>query len=284
MTLQAQPPQSGLVFEAALRATAYCFHPRVIYLSLLPLVLIGVSLALLGYFGWEHGVAGVRAALDSWGLAQTMLDWMDRAGMGGVRAVLVPLLLLMLVVPLVVIACLLLVGSLMTPSIVNLVKANRFGALQSMQTTPWWQSLAWSLASTVLALGMLVLSLPLWLMPLLAVVIPPLIWGWLTYRVMAYDTLADLASPVEREALLQAHRKPLLVMGVVCGYLGATPMALWALGALTIVLAPILMIASVWIYTLVFAFSSLWFAHYLLPALHAQRQRSGGPVVQELQS
>src|SRR5690606_34296816 len=109
-------------------------------------------------------------------------------------------------------------------------------SLQSAYSTPWWQSLIWSLAATLVALLVLVLSLPLWLIPFLAVVLPPLIWGWLTYRVMAYDTLADLATPAERDALLRDHRRTLLVMGVVCGYLGAAPTALWALGAMTIFL------------------------------------------------
>ena len=34
-------------------------------------------------------------------------------------------------------------------------------------------------------------------------VLPPLIWGWLTYRVMAHDTLADFATPEEQASLLQ---------------------------------------------------------------------------------
>ena len=101
----------------------------------------------------------------------------------------------------------------------------------------------------------------------------PLIWGWLTYRVMAFDTLADLATPEERQTLLRQHRMPLLLMGVVCGYLGAAPAALWALSALTLVLAPLVLVASVWLYTLVFVFSSLWFAHYLLAALAALRAK-----------
>ncbi len=31
--------------------------------------------------------------------------------------------------------------------------------------------------------------------------------------------------------------------------------------------APVLIVVSIWLYTLVFAFSALWFAHYLLAAL-----------------
>ncbi len=48
------------------RAGAYCLHPKVIGLSLLPL-LIGIAIALvLGWFYWEAAVAGVRATLENW--------------------------------------------------------------------------------------------------------------------------------------------------------------------------------------------------------------------------
>ena len=56
-------------------------------------------------------------------------------------------------------------------------------------------------------------------------------------------------------------------MGVLTGYLGAAPSVVWALGAMAIVLAPVLVPVAVWIYTLVFAFSALWYAHYTLAAL-----------------
>ena len=46
-----------------------------------------------------------------------------------------------------------------------------------------------------------------------------------------------------------------LAIGVVTGYLGAAPSLLWALSALTVVLAPLLIPLSVWLYTLVFAFA-----------------------------
>ena len=64
-------------------------------------------------------------------------------------------------------------------------------------------------------------------------------------------------------------------MGVACGYLSAAPSLVWAVSALALVLAPILIVVSVWLYTLVFAFSSLWFAHYALAALQALRAREG---------
>ena len=81
----------------------------------------------------------------------------------------------------------------------------------------------------------------------------------------------------EREQLLRTHRPTLLTMGVIAGYLGAAPAALWALGVLALALAPFILLLSVWIYTLVFAFAALWFAHFLLPALSALRAEASSP-------
>lgn len=263
--------QTTLAFDAGLRALAYCLHPRVIYLSLLPLLMAALVLGGLTWWGWTDAVALVRHGLDSWDISGTMLHWLDRVGLSSLRTALAPLLLVLMVVPLVLIACLLLVASLMTPAIVQLVRDRRFQSLTNRVSTPWWHSLGWSIGASLTALVAMVLTLPLWFVPLLAMVLPPVIWGWLTYRVMAFDTLADVATPEERTRLLKTHRTTLLFIGVVCGYLGAAPAALWALGALTVYLAPLMLVASVWIYTLVFAFSSLWFTHYLLSALLALR-------------
>ncbi|OGA83301.1 MAG: hypothetical protein A2711_12950 [Burkholderiales bacterium RIFCSPHIGHO2_01_FULL_63_240] len=260
-----------MAIDAAWRAVAYCLHPRVIWLTLLPILLSATLLLGLGWWGWSDANEALRQVLDQWSLSQSLLTWLDGMGLQGLRAALVPVLLLILVVPLVVVLSLLLVAWMITPSAVKLVRARRFPHLASRHQTPVWRSVALSLASTVVALGALIVTLPLWLIPLFALVIPPLIWGWLTYRVMAHDTLADVATPEEQATVLKRHRTTLLLMGVVCGYLGAAPAAVWALGVLAIVLAPFILVVSLWLYTLVFVFSSLWFAHYLLAALAALR-------------
>ena len=68
-------------------------------------------------------------------------------------------------------------------------------------------------------------------------------------------------------------------MGVLTGYLGAAPSLVWASGAFALVLAPVLVPLAVWIYTLVFAFSALWFAHFALAALQALRAEPGAVVI-----
>jgi len=107
------------------------------------------------------------------------------------------------------------------------------------------------------------------------VVLPPLIWGWLTYRVMAFDALAEHASREEREVLFKRHQWSLLLMGVLCGLMGAAPGVVWASGVVFAVAFFILVPLAIWIYTLVFAFACLWFTHYCLFALQQLRQERG---------
>ena len=104
---------------------------------------------------------------------------------------------------------------------------------------------------------------------------PPLVWGWLTYRVMVFDALADHASKEERQEIFRRHRSSLLGIGIVTGYLGAAPSIVWASGVVFAAAFFVLVPLAIWIYTLVFAFSSLWFTHYGLAALQRLRAERG---------
>ena len=265
------------MLDAFWRAAAYCLHPRVILWSLLPLLIAGGLTGLLGWAYWEGTVAAVRGALEQWSLVAAMMQWLDSIGAGALHTLIAPLIVVALAVPVVVLFTLLLVAWMMTPALVNLVARRRFPQLERKQGGSWWLGLLWSLVCTVAALAALVLSVPLWFVPPLVLVLPPLIWGWLTYRVFAFDVLAAHASAAERRQILREQRWPLLAMGVVCGYLGAAPSLLWAASAATLIFAPLLVVASVWLYTLVFAFAACWFAHFSLAALQRLRRDAAPP-------
>ena len=252
----------------------YCLHPRVIALSVLPLVIMAVVSLGLGYFYWEAAVAVVRSNLESFELLATMVRWLEGLGLSNLRLVLAPVLLLFLAIPVIVIVSLLFVAIFMTPAMVALVAERRFPGLERKKGGSLVASVFWTLGSTVLAAIALVLSIPLWLVPPLILILPPLIWGWLTYRVMSYDALVDHASSEERRQIFKEHRGSLLGIGIISGYLGAAPSIIWASGAMFVALAPVLVPVAIWIYTLVFAFSSLWFSHYTLNALDQLRKKN----------
>ena len=249
--------------------------------------------AVLGYFYWDAAVAWTRGALDAWPLLSSFWAWIGRLFSGDVTSVLASMVVVFAATPLIVVVSLLVVAGLMAPALTQLVGQRRFPSLEQKKGASFFGSVARSLGVTLLALVALVVSMPLWLIPPLVLILPPLIWGWLTYRVMSFDALAEHASPEERAALMRAHRLPLLCIGVLCGYLGAAPSIVWASGLLFAAAFFVLVPIAIWIYTLVFAFSALWFAHYCLDALaqlRAQRAaalasaESGAPALEAAQA
>ena len=138
-----------------------------------------------------------------------------------------PLVVVAIAVPVFVVASLLVAAMLMTPAIVRLVAARRFAQLEARRGGGFWSGVAASLGCTVVAAIALVLSIPFWFVPPLVLVLPPLIWGWLTYRVFAYDVAGDTRAPTS-DRLLVGRARPLLGMGVAGGFMGAAPTLLWA--------------------------------------------------------
>ncbi|MDP3699295.1 MAG: EI24 domain-containing protein [Hylemonella sp.] len=261
----------SLFLDSFWRALANCLQPRIIALSLLPLLLIGACSAGLFWLYWQDALDGLQAWLSDGLLMDGLSRWLDSVAMGHLRRVLAPLLLIVLVLPLVIVLSLLAVAWLATPAIVRLVAERRFGALAQRHGGTFAGSLLQGLGSALLALLALVVTLPLWLIPPLVIILPPLIWGWLTSRVMVYDALAQHATQEEREELMRRHRYWLLGIGVLSGYMGAAPGLIWAIGAMAVVLAPLLVPLAIWTYTFIFIFAALWFTHYSLAALAALR-------------
>ncbi|MFC4788664.1 MULTISPECIES: EI24 domain-containing protein [Giesbergeria] len=268
----------ALLMDSFFRALAYCMLPRVIAWSVLPLALMVILALGGGYFYWGSAIAAMSAALEASTWLAPLWAWLQQQGLHNATGVLAPVLVVVLLTPLIVLVSLLAVAFLMTPMLVSLVGQRRFPTLERQHGGSFLHSVVWSLGSTLVALVVLLLSMPLWLIPPLVLILPPLIWGWLTYRVMAFDALAEHASKAECEELLRRHRMTLLLMGVVCGYLGAAPAIVWASGVLFVAAFFILVPLAIWIYALVFAFSSLWFVHFCLAALQQLRAEQPSPV------
>ena len=253
--------------------------PRVMLLSLLPLAMLLVLSVSWGYFYWSPTQDWVRDMLASWQVLQGMLDWLQDKGAGELQAVVIPLVVIFAITPILVVISLLAVSLMMTPALVDLVVQRRFAHLALKHGGTTVTSLVWTIGSTLAALVAMVITLPLWAIPPLMFIVPPLIWGWLSYRVMVYDALVVHASREERLTIGRQHRIWLLMIGVLTGYMGALPSLVWASGAVFAAAFLVLIPLAIWIYALVFAFTSLWFTHYSLGALEALRAESGTVVM-----
>lgn len=265
-----------LVMTSFGRALVSQLHLRMLLLTVLPFLL---SLLLWGVVLWL-GLQPMIDWLQAWFVdkdmfqaAASVLGWF---GLGAIKTVLVPLIAMWLLLPLMVLTALIFVGTIAMPAIARHVSTRGYPQLARLRGGSLAGSLSVSLGSFLVFAGLWLVTLPLNAVPPLAFVVQPVLWGWLTYRVMAYDALAEHASAAERREIMRAHRWPMLAIGVVAGAMGAAPTLLWLGGALSVIFFPLLAGVSIWLYVLVFVFSGLWFQHYTLAAL--QRLRHDSPA------
>jgi hypothetical protein len=157
------------------RALLHCLHPKIVLRSLLPMLSAWRWWACWAGPSGSGTVAAVRAWLEQWSLVTALLQWLDAIGATGLRTVLAPLIVVALAVPLIVLLTLLLVAWLMTPALVSLSSRRAASRTWSAAAAapPGGRALAWSLGCTVVALLALLATLPLWLVPPLALLLPP---------------------------------------------------------------------------------------------------------------
>jgi hypothetical protein len=265
-----------LVMTSLGRALLSQLHFRMLLLTILPFVLSLVLWGVLLWLGLQPLIDWLHAYFVDNNLFQSAASMLGWFGLGAIKTVLVPLIAMWLLLPLMVVTALVFVGVIAMPAVVRHVSLRYHPQLERLHGGSLAGSLSMSLGSFLVFAGLWILTLPLNALPPLAFVVQPLLWGWLTYRVMAYDALAEHASAEERRALMRVHRWPLLAIGIAAGAMGAAPTLLWLGGALSVVLFPLLAGVSIWLYVLVFVFSGLWFQHYTLEAL--ARLRRNQPV------
>ena len=73
----------NLFLDSFWRAAADCLRPRVIVLSILPLVLMVALSLTLGYFYWDAALDGVRSLLEGSSLVTTLFEWLQSIGSEG---------------------------------------------------------------------------------------------------------------------------------------------------------------------------------------------------------
>ncbi len=263
------------LLRAFVRAVASMLHPRMLWLTFMPFVVAAAGWGVLFWFTWQDLVGAVRGWLTDSAFGTTLFHAFDWIGFTSLHAAIAPFIVIVLAVPLIVITVLLLIATISMPLVVRHLSARRFASLEQRRGGTWYGSLVYALATTFICLTLTIVTLPLWLIPPLFALIPPLLWGWLTYRVMTYDALSLHASRAERIVLMRRHRWPLLAIGVATGLMSTLPTLIWAWSLWLIVLFPAIAAVTIWIYAAILVFSALWFGHYCLHALNAMREEEG---------
>ncbi|MGY2487870.1 EI24 domain-containing protein [Cupriavidus sp. CP313] len=266
------------IFRSFGRALVSQLHPRMLMLTVLPFVLATLLWGGLLWWGWDPIMGATRSFLETSILTSWIYSALDWFGLQSMRTIVAPLFVAALAIPLVIASMLMFIGVFSVPAVVRHLERN-YPDLAKAHGGSILGSVFQSLGSTLVFLVLVLVTLPLWLIPPFFALIPPVLWGWLTYRVMTYDALADHASAEERKTLVRRHRTPLLVIGVAVGLLGSAPTLLWVSSAAVIFLFPFVLAGTLWLYVLIFIFSALWFGHFCLRALAQLRaERAAVPA------
>ncbi|HGL4258209.1 EI24 domain-containing protein [Burkholderia dolosa] len=267
------------LLRSFVRAVASALHPRMLWLTLMPFVVSALFWGVVLWFSWQTLVDAARGALDGFVLTAALYRAFDAIGMSQLHAVVAPFVVVSLAIPLIVLTVLLLIASLSMPVVVKHLSARQFAALEMKRGGTFFGSVFNSLGTAFAGVVLLVITIPLWLIPPFFALLPPLIWGWLTYRVMTYDALAQHASRDERRALVRRHRWPLIAIGIATGLLGTVPTFVWVSSVWMMVLFPFVAAAMIWVYAFILVFSALWFGHYCLRALEDLRATSRATAI-----
>jgi hypothetical protein len=262
------------VFKSFGLALVGTMHPKMLWLSLRPFLIVSVLWGCLIWLTWAPALELLSIFLTTSIFTSWIQDILIWTGFENSRAWIAPLFFVMLLIPLIAISLLVFIAFTTVPSIVKMLnRQNAYKDIEKKNGGSLFGSLLYSIWSALICLTLVILTLPVWWIPPFVAVLPPLLWGWLTMRLMSYDVLLEHASAQERDTILYQHRWPLIVMGITSGMLGAVPTFFWATSALALVLFPIVSFVALWVYSLIFVFAALWFAHYLLQALKELRRQ-----------
>ncbi len=227
------------------------FKSPMLKLLLVPFVVALLLWGVAVWFAWTPLVAWLDQTLfDSTGVMRWVQEQMTRIGIADFGRAASSVIAMLLWVPLVFMSATVVIAVLAMPLVTRYLGQQDYADVARRGST-WdvlpslWNALK---AFAVFVIGYLV-TMPLWLIPPLAFVVPWLWWSWLTARLMRLDSLIEHADPVERRALIAANRREYGVLGMLVSALNYVP--------------PLFLITPV--------LSALVFTHYSLARLRERR-------------
>jgi hypothetical protein len=141
-------------------------HPKMLWLSLRPFLFVSIAWGILFFFIWEPTLEIIRVFITTSFLTAWIADVMSAAGWDEVRAVMAPLLLVMVLIPLITISLLVFVAFTSIPSVVkHLSKQAHYQSLHQANAGGVWGSISYALISTFICFFFLLITLPIWWIP-----------------------------------------------------------------------------------------------------------------------
>ena len=224
------------------------FRPRMLGLVIWPLIGALVLWVLIAVFFWHDMVDGLRA-LIAWAVSQ---HWFSDSVARVLSEWIVAVVLLAAIPPLTLATALFITSLVAMPVMVSDVAGRVYPQLERKHGGSNLGSLWNATIATLIYLALWVVTLPLWLFGVPALVLPVVLNGWLNEKLFRYDALAEHASRGEYGSLVARHRGALFGIGAISALVQTLPFVN--------ILSPV--------------FTGLSFIHYGLARLEALRSEN----------
>jgi CysZ protein len=241
------------IFQALLKSVLDLFHPRMLMLMLLPPLGALILWGSIGYIFWDQLLIFSQSFGERFLFSQSIPPWVTEwfaLTPGSVATALASLIAFLLILPLTILTSMLITSVVVMPIVLGYI-GGKFPELEKRGKNALVGSTKNMIISSVIYLVLWVCSLPLWMIPGLSIALPLFLNGYLNYRLFAFDSLADFASPREIQVLLGRKRIDFLILGVTTAALVLVP--------------PLFLILPI--------YSSLCFARYAILELKDLRSR-----------
>ncbi|MBY0268590.1 MAG: EI24 domain-containing protein [Burkholderiales bacterium] len=204
---------------ALTRAAGNLFDSRIIAIVFLPMLISLVLWTLLAWLFWGAWTGLISGAMAN----TTVAGWLQGWNATWVLDYTAALAVLIAILPAMFVTALLITEIIAMPVIVRFVAERYHPDLRRAAGG----TLAGSIGNAAIAITVFavlwVLTLPLWLTGIGAVLAPLLTSAYLNQRLFRYDALAEHASPEEFAQLVQSSRGDLFLLGVLLSLLLYVP-------------------------------------------------------------
>lgn len=241
----------GVAFK---RAVASQCHPKMLAALFLPFIIALLGAIVLLWAFWTPLTGWLNMQAADWEIVNQVDQWLVAIGLFSIKLYMIPILAAAILLPLSGILGLVIAAIFVMPIVLRHLEKREYLGVQRQgrfsTTVGAWNAV---IVGILFAIGWVV-TMPLWLIPPFAVLLPIFWWAFAFTRMLRVDAIVEHASPQERRLLWRRHNRQLWLIGFVLALLNLFPPA-W-------LVLPV--------------FSALVFAHFSLEAL---RQLRGQTII-----
>lgn len=209
--------------DILLKSLMDSFRPKMLALTLISVAAATIFWLVILWLSIDPLVSLAMSALSFIGFDMTVPAGSDFFLLGVLKTILVPLTVFGFLWPIVASSAVLLAGLYVTPPVVKYLAARDYPELKRSGESGSMMGLWVTVKAVIIFIVGWIVTLPLWLIPGMAFVLPLLLTAYLLIAVMRFDALVEHATKKEMKLIKKRDSSSAWLIGLVCAFLSFVP-------------------------------------------------------------